>query len=261
MDVERILKIGYLDAIKLDGTLEPVYESNGTIILPDTTFKESLDKSDEAFKHGIAHLRINLIGESSTDINSVDLDKMRQDREESGLVKLESNSSIDRYILAYIDILILKSDYTIPFRLEANGKKESDFEKLAKSTDKLELMLTALDVGKYIADKYDYSGDWINIAIVDKVYVQPAFRRCKISTWLHLNLADIINMYGLVFPNAVLLSYGDFSNEAEELFKMSREQYNKMLIRHYKSVGYNRIQRILIKSLLDNKNILYKLFV
>ena len=182
MNVEKILRAGYFDNIRVDGIINPVYDSTGTIILPDSSFKESLDMSDEAYKHGVAHLKIILIGESNTKINFTELEHMRSDRESWGLTRLPSDKSIDRYVIAYADILILKSDYAIPYKVEANGKTEEDIEKLAKTDDTLSLMLAALNIGDWIEKNYDYNRDCINIAIVNKVYVLPLFRRCGISS-------------------------------------------------------------------------------
>lgn len=261
MDVEKILRAGYFDRLKIDGVLKPVYNSTGTIILPNKSFKDSLNKSEEAFKHGVAHLKLSLIGECDTNICFTDLEHMREDRQNWGIIKLPSNKTIDRYLVAYLEILILKSDYAIPYKIVANGKTEKDIEKLAKTNDTLEVFLAALELGEYIINKFSYSNDWVNIAIIDKVYVQPIFRRSKISTWLHENIADIINMYSLVFPNGIILSYGDFSKEAESRFNMSRNTYNKMLLSHYKSMGYSNIGKLGLNGVDSSSNILYKLLV
>lgn len=261
MDVEKILRAGYFDRLKIDGVLKPVYNSTGTVIMHGESFKQSLDKSEEAFKHGVAHLKLSLIGECDTNICFSDLEHMREDRQRWGITKLPSTESVDRYLVAYLDILILKSDYAIPYKIVSNGKTEKDIEKLAKTNDALEVFLAALELGKYIIKKYNYSTDWVNIAIIDKVYVLPIFRRCRISTWLHENIADIINMYSLVFPNGIILSYGDFSKEAEKQFNMDRNTYNKMLISHYKSMGYGNISKLGLSGIDNTNNILYKLLV
>lgn len=260
MDIEKIMRAGYFDNIRIDGVLTPVYNSYGTILRPNSTFKESLDKSDEAYKHGVAHLRINIIGESSTNINFGELVNMRQDRRRSRIPKLKGLPGIDRYIIGYSTIMILKGDYAIPYKINSTGKTEKDIEKLVKTNDLLELMLAALKLNKYVSDEYDCPGDWNNIAIVDKVYVYPVFRRCGISTWIHLNMADIINMYSLVFPNGILLSYGDFANERKR-YGMSTREYNNMLIKHYKSLGYDKVGKLKLDAIPYNSNIMYKILI
>lgn len=261
MDVEKILRTGYFDRLKITGVLKPVYESDGTVLMPNSSLKESLNKSDEAYKNGVAHLCIQFIGECDTNISSSEIIRMREDRENCGLIKIPSSPDVDRYEIAYIDILIIKSDYALPYKIESNGKTEKDIEKLAKTSDMLEIMLVALDIGDYIHKQYNYSKDWVNIAIINKVYVKPVFRRCGISSWIHSNIADIINMYGLVFPTGVILTYGDFSHESNKEFGMSNGAYNKMLLNHYKSMGYSNIRKLPIKNSMNTQTILYRLFV
>lgn len=262
MDVEKVLRAGYFDRIKIDGILKPVYEGTGTSIVPFSSFKESLNKSEEAFKHGVAHLKIQLIGECDTNINFVDLTNMREDREKCGIQKVASTTEdVDRYLVGYADILILKGEYAIPYKIEANGKTTKDIEKLAKTPDTLDIMLAALKLGKYITKKYEYPPDWVNIGIVDKVYAYPIFRRCEISTWIHENIADIINMYSLVWASGILLTYGDFSDEAESVFKQSESTYNKMLLNHYKQLGYHSISKLGLDGLIGNSKLMYKLMV
>lgn len=259
MDIERILRDGYFDRLKIDGSLKSIYDSNGLDISNNTTFKYAIEKSDESYKTGLAHLRVQIIGESSTNINSEELGNMRDDRQNNGLIRLESSSNIDRYLVAYVNILLLKNDYAIPFDIKATSKSKQEIEKIAKTNDELELLLEALKLRNRIKNDFGYTDEYISIAIVDKVYVAPIFRRCGISTWLHLNLADIINMYGLVFPTGVVMAYGDFSGESEEFFNMSKREYNLMLLKHYENVGYSKVSKVNIPGILRASNILYKI--
>lgn len=261
MNVEKVLRAGYFDRLKIDGVLKPVYNSTGTTILHECTFKDSLNKSEEAFKHGVAHLKLSLIGECDRNIGFYELERMRKDRKSWNIPKLAGDEQTDRYLVAYADMLILKSDYAIPYKVVANGKTEKDIEKLAKTNDALEVFLAALELGNSIIKKYKYPNDWVNIAIVDKVYVLPIFRRCGISTWIHENIADIINMYSLVFPNGVILSYGDFSDESDKLFGMTRDAYKIMLRKHYESLGYEMINKAGLSGVPSINNIMYKLLV
>ena len=261
MDVEKILRTGYFDRVRIDGMLRPVYGSRGTVIIHNGTFKESLEKSEEAYKHGLAHLVVNIVGECDTNINFNDLEFMRSDRLKQGIIKLPSTRAVDRYSIAKLDIGILKSDCAIPFNLVNNGKTEDAIEKVSNTTDELELYLAALDFSKYITEKYGYSSDWVNIAVVDKVYVAPTFRRSGISTWVHENLADIVNMYGLVYPTGIVMTYGDFAEEADKLFGMNKQEYSKFLINHYESLGYRFMTDVGVQSNEDISDVLCKLMI
>lgn len=261
MEVKKILRAGYFDTLKIDGQLKPINNSKGTVILPNYSFKDALNNSEDAFKHGVASLRINLIGECNSFGSFFKRESMQEDREKAGLVRVPSSSNLDVYMVGYVDVLIVKSDYAIPFEVDAKGKTEKDMERLAKTNDCLEMYLAALGVSKHIVEKHKYSTDYINIAIIDKVYIYPLFRRCKISTWLHNNIADIINMYSLVFPTGIILTFGDFTQESNNQFNMSTAQYNKMLERHYKKLGYFNINKLGINGVSTSSNIMYKLLV
>lgn len=261
MDVEKVLRSGYFDKLKIDGSIKPIINSDGTLLSSTGSFKDALNASTDSFKHAVANLKITLYGEASTDISVSELDRIRKDRQIAGVPAICSNDSADRGIVAYADVLILKGGYTLPFGIIANGRSEKDLVKLANTEDMLELLVAATKLSEYIKDKSSYSEDWINIAIINKVYVFPIFRRCGISKWLHCNISDIINMYSLVFPLGIVQMYGDFSGECKRLFNMDNNTYNKMLYAHYKSLGYNKLHKLKIKNAPSSELILYKLLI
>ena len=261
MDVSKILRSGYFDHIRITGEFKPIYDSDGIDITSGDTFKNSVGDSAESFKNGVAQLKIYIIGESIPSEASSIVERMREDRKEAGLKCIETINGVDRYVVAYMNILIIKGDNAITFGIEDNGKSTQSFEKLAKTADMLELMLSAFKLNKHIKSRYRYTDDYINIAIIEKVYVLPIFRRSGISEWLHNNIGDIINMFALVWPTGLILTYGDFSNEAETNFKMSTEHYNNMLYTHYKKLGYESIRKITQSNDIGSANIMYKLLI
>lgn len=261
MDVEKVLRSGYFDKLKIDGSIKPIINSDGTLLSSTGSFKDALNASTDSFKHAVANLKITLYGEASTDISVRELDRIRKDRQIAGVPVICRNDSADRGIVAYADVLILKGGYTLPFGIVANGRSEKDLVKLANTEDMLELLVAATKLSEYIKDKSSYSEDWINIAIINKVYVFPIFRRCGISKWIHCNISDIINMYSLVFPLGIVQMYGDFSGECKRLFNMDNTTYNKMLYAHYKSLGYNKLHKLKIKNAPSSELILYKLLI
>lgn len=262
LDINKILRTGYFDTIKIDGTIKPVMGSTGTIISGDDTFRSSLEQSSEKFKHGVAHLRLQLTGESKIDANIEELEEMREDREENGIKRLTGTQFVDRYLIAYADILILKSNYSLPYKLSASGKDEESLIALGNTPDIKELLISSLELADKIESKYSYPKDCIAIAIVNKVYVIPIFRRSGISTWIHQNIADLINMYAMMFPTGIMLMYGDFSHEAGKLFKMENATYNKMLKNHYKKLGYKVFNGGSNGMMpVEMSSIMYKLFI
>ena len=261
MDVHKILKNGYFDAIKVTGALRPIYGSDGIDITYGETFINSANNSKEAFKNGLAQLRIYMIGESNDKGSSDVVRDMQEDRERSGIKCIEKSNNRSRYIIAHVDLIIVKCNNAIPLGIDENGKDEGSFHKLAKANDILELLLATIDLREHIKSKSDYTDDYISIVIVDKVYVQPPFRRSGISEWIHENMADMVNMFSLVWPAGILLAYGDFCNEAKSMFNMSSNKYNNMLLNHYKRLGYESVRKIALNKNTLSSNILYKTLV
>lgn len=236
MNIKNILRLGYFDRIKVDAELKPIIKSEGIEIRSNLSFINSAELSTESHKYGFAQLKISIIGECDTNISFLELERMRDDRSSNNLIKLQSNRLVDKYLIAYADLILLKSGYSLPSHLGENGKTEYDIEKLAKSGDMLDLMLSALEFQRLIIEKHPDSKGLV--AIVNKVYVTQLFRRNGISTYIHKNMADLINLYAMMFPSGIVLTYGDFAGEAKLMFNMSRQAYTKMLIRHYKDLGY-----------------------
>lgn len=262
MDYKNILRIGYFDRILLTGANQPIITNPSIEVVDESSFKDCLEVSKQSFKNGLATLRIELLGECDNNIAFAELERMRDERNRMGLKRVDSTKKYDRYLIAYIDITILKSNYAMPFELRINGKTEEDMIKVAKSEDTLELLVASLELVKFISEKYNYSEDCISIAIVDKIYIYNSFRRNGIATWLHSNLPDIINTYAMQFPNGIILSYGDFAGEAETIFNMSHDAYAKMLIKHYKNLGYKNKHIIKFgKSPKIADSILYKILL
>lgn len=262
MNVDKILRTGYFDEIRVDGTCKPIFRSSGTLIKSDTSFKSLLEDSEEGFKHGVANILIQLTGGSTITADIEDMERMREDRESSGIKRIPGSSTMDKYLIAYADILLLKSNYSIPFELKASGKDRDSLYNAGTTQDMKEILVEALNLSDKIEDKYKYPKDCISIAIVNKVYVLPVFRRSGISTWIHNNIADLVNMYGLQFPTGILLTYGDFSQEAGKLFGMDNAAYNKMLRSYYKKLGYKSItQNGVVLSIGDQVGIMYKILV
>lgn len=260
LDIKNILRLGYFDRLKIDNELYPVYKSSGIEIQADSTFLDSADISLEAHKYGFSHLKLSIIGECDTNISFLELERMRDDRSNNNLIQLKSTRSVDRYLVGYADLIILKSSYSLPSELLSTGKTEYDIEKLAQTSDMLELMLSALELQKWISSKHPDSKG--SIVIVNKLYVYPIFRRNGISTWMHQNLSDMVNLYSLMYPSGIILTYGDFANEAKLVFGMTNQAYTKMLIRHYKCLGYKDKLGLGLGAPSNlSRNLLYKVII
>ena len=190
-----------------------------------------MELNDTAYTQGIGKLRINILGESVNKDSYEDILRMRKHREDELKLNRIKLGPIDRYIIGYMDIFILKGDATFPKDVTNTGKTLDDINKLAKGEDELLLLTKALSIQNDLMHKYQ-DNNKLNIAIVSKVYIYKTFRQCGISTWLHNNIKDLIKLYSMIDIGAVILIPGDFNSEAESEFGMSKQQYENMLIKH-----------------------------
>lgn len=250
MKVKDICRRGYFDRLIVDGYMMPMYNNKGIEVRDSESLVDAIENNKKSFNQGVGKLRINIAGESLNSDCAESILNAREHREKDlGLVR-QAIGAVDRYNIGYVDILILKSDYSFPDMITNKGKTESDVVKLAKCEDELELLLKAIEVQKKII-KEDNGIDDCNIAIMSKLFVHKEFRRCHISSWVHDNIGDITKVYGMVDVAAVLLIPGDFTRAAENEFNMDTKQYMNMLKKHYKSKGYKALNdNIMCKKLI-----------
>lgn len=248
MNTSKICSLGYFDRVIVDGYTMPMYNTKGIEIGNDASLVDALNTNSQSHAQGIGKIRLSIYGEADFNLSDDNLLGMRFHRENELLLSRTYINNKDRYLIAYADLLILKSDYTFPDEVKNRGKSLNDIKKLAKSEDEYLLLSTALE-RQYIALNNGVNVLFCNIAIVDRVYVNKHFRQCGISRWIHTNIADIIKTYGMINAHEIILIPGDFSNEAEAEFGMSKQEYTNILIKHYKSVGYKFLDKtIMCKS-------------
>ena len=238
MDTIKICRLGYFDRVMIDGYSMPMYNGRGIEIKTNCSLIESLDSNIDLNAQGLGKIKVTIVGEAlSNDDIAEEIERMQKHREDDLGLERVKIGNIDRYIIAYADILILKSDESLPSKLTNKGNTLEDIEKLAKGEDKLNLMSKGLDIqSKLVKNNKD-----ANVALIDKVFVHKEFRRCGISKWIHNNIKDIIKIYGLIDVGAALLIPGDFTNSAERDFEMSKDYYEEVLTEHYKNVGYTML--------------------
>ena len=261
MDVMRIRMLGYFDRVLIDGYSMPMYNGRGIELRTNCSIVDALNNMTDCNNQGIGKIKITIVGESINNDTTDEIERMQKHREkELGLERVKLGNT-DRYTIAYADILILKSDSSLPLNLDQKGNKLDDIEKVIKGEDKLNLMSKAVEIqNKLVKNNKD-----ANIALIDKVFVHKEFRRCGISKWIHNNIKDLIKLYGLIDVGAALLIPGDFTNSAQRDFEMSKEYYEEVLTDHYKSVGYTMLSdgvmcknlqtsKLSIKNLLNSVN-------
>lgn len=241
MNVREICRRGYFDKLVVDGYMMPMYNNKGIQIGDDQSLVDAIETNSNAHNQGVGKLKINIMGEALKNGDTIDDMIYYEEHRENklGLIRQDIGTS-DRYSIGYVDILILKSDYSFPDNVTNKGKTEDDISKLAKCEDELELLLRARDIQNDII-KENNGIDDCNIAIIDKLFVNKWFRQCGISSWVHNNIGDITKVYGMLDVAAVLLMPGDFTDAAGKEFGMSTKQYTNMLIKHYKKQGYKYI--------------------
>lgn len=236
MDTAGISRVGRFDRVYITGLVEPLYKSNGITIANNQSLSGSVETYGENKHCGLAKLHIDIHG------NDID------------------NNSDE--IIASANIIIIKSSYSIMFGLSNNGRNYQSFEEITSNVYELNILNAALEVSKYISKKCRIDDDTINIGIIDNVIVKSEYRRFKISTWIHYNIANIINAYCMLFPSAIILEYGDVLDSAEKEFKCSKEEYMDILKNHYINLGYQELKTLRIKnSDIDQSRLMYKLLI
>jgi hypothetical protein len=248
MNVDRLCTFGYFDRIVVDGYTIPMFNAKGITIKNDENLIEAVNNNYNSYDQGIGKLRLTIYGEAEFNISDDNLLNMRFHREQKlGLMRIKVDNN-DRYAIAYADILILKNN--------ANDldKKEqiNEMLKRAKTEDEAYLLSKAIEIQN--RDLKKYNANECNIAIVEKVYVNKAFRGCKISSWIHDNIGDIVKTFGMVDISASLLIPGDFAGESK-LFRMDPLEYKVFLAKHYKHHGYVILDKpIMYKDLKEKSN-------
>lgn len=236
MEVRKICSLGYFDRLILDGYTMPMYNSRGIELHDNESLRDALENSKQHYSQRIGKLRINVIGEAFNKETYEEILNMRNYRDTKLKLKRDKLGTIDRYTIGYVDLLILKSDYS--YIDQSNKEKiEDDIIKFAKIDDQSRLIIKAIETMQNIANNSNKKEE-CNVAIVDRVYVDKEFRKHGLSKWIHTNIGDIIKIYAMVDIRAVLLIPGDFSNEAESEFNLSKQEYVNLLIKHYKKTGY-----------------------
>lgn len=253
MNVRKICGLGYFDRLIVDGYMIPIYNAKGIEIKSDESLKDAIETNKQVYYQGIGKLKINICGETINSETYEEILRMREHRENELMLKRNKLGTTDRYIIGYVDILILKSDYLFPEEISNKGKTVDDIIKLAKGENELKLLLKALEIQQEIIKK-DNGIDDCNIAILDKIYIDKEFRRCGIASWVHNNIGDISKIYGMIDIAAVLLTPGDFADEAEKVYNITTQSYTKILEEHYLQLGYKNIGNdIMCKKLIKNK--------
>lgn len=242
MEVNKICSLGYFDRVLVDGYTMSMFNTRGIEIKNEETLVDSINTNIQSYAQGVGKIRVTIYGESVFNLEDDNLLGMRWHREQELKLSRTKVDNNDRYAIAYVDILILKSDFSFPDKVQNRGKSHDDIAKLARGEDEFMLLSKALDIQRTILAESNGMAD-CNIAIVDRVYVNKHFRKCGISRWIHLNILDIIKTYGVISASAVLLIPGDFSDEAEKIFGLSKKDYKDMLIKHYKNTGYKFIDK------------------
>lgn len=232
MNISEVCRRGYFDNVIIDGYTMPLYNSMGIELHNNESLNEALDLKTQAYLHGLAKIRVNIYGKVENYESAEDITQMQLYRsEEIGLVR-QAIGRFDRYLIGYVDIIIVKGNCVFPTDVESKGISEEAAVKVAKSDDQFNLIIQAIKMQR---DKD------VNIAIIDKIFIDKHFRRCGVASWIHNNIQEVVKVFGLIDINDVLLTPGDFTQAAESEFNMSTKQYNKMLAKHYRGLGYRFI--------------------
>lgn len=259
MNVQMICALGGFDRIFVDGTTNTM-PASGITINNNDSFLECLNNDPMIHEHSITRLRINIIGEI---IESSDIDEVRQYKKalEHDGVKAMQTGIVSRYCIGYANIILLKgNEYFMTEESFSKSKNEQSMEIIGKKGDESGLLVAALRLGNHIVNTVRNEYDDATIAVIDRIFVHRKFRHLGISTWIHDNVCDIIHTYSLCRPNATLLAYADFTNEAAYL-NITQDDYLDTLHKHYVDRGYLEFSKLFrLKDGIDARRIMYKLY-
>lgn len=225
MELSEIKRLGNFDDLVAEGVVSPLYKSGGIKLSTQFSLSENLDTFNDCKYNSICKIHFTLSG------------------------VIYGNYEL-KYPVAWADILILKGRNHTPVNVENDGRRLVEFRRLSKTPDEYELYSVAFAMSRAMGDK--------DVAIVNKVYVSPNFRKLGINRWIHDNIFDIINIFSFLEPNIVILQVGDFNNESRN-FGLSAHEYYSFLRAIYRKLGYKSvglITKLQIKVLGDN--ILFK---
>lgn len=193
--------------------------------------------------------RIELIGESNlSDWQESEIIRQRNNRKLYNIKPVQLNKNgVDRYIIGYINILYTDSK---KIGIE-NCLKEQSLKQLAQQQDELD----TLDfLQKYSLEIEKSKRKQAQIGLIDRMYVDQAFRGNRIGGWMLDNITDIVEFYSKVKLDALVLEAGDFANEAETQFKMSREQYvTTYLEKFYSKHGFKKYRSNSLQGILNKE--------
>ena len=258
MDVNMINARGGFDRLLIDGSLSTMPLS-GVTLNNDESLLESIHNDPKIHEHSLMRLRVNLIGEINEGSKDFEAIRFRDELDRIG-VKCLLRGKTSRYCIGYVSLIILKCNNYFDSDSISDFKSEQSMELIAKKIDEASILIAALRLSKLINSTWKNDCKDSIVAIIDKVFVHQRFRNLGVSKWLHRNMSDIVQTYSLQKPNACLLYYADFLNEAGKL-EMSEEKYLEMLHNHYLKEGYQEFNKLSrLKDGIDAKRIMYKLY-
>lgn len=220
MNIREICRRGYFDKVTLNISIEPIISSD-TEIYSDMSFLECISNESNQVDNTISKVRLSILGVDFIKRNCIRPDELSKDKKRGANVFKVEHNDIKSFLIAYSDIFIVKDSSNICITKDRPSNYNYDVDMLI---DK------AIEIQKK-------SNGRNHIAIVDKLFVNEQYRRCGISSWVHINLRDIIMTYMDINIGDVLLIPGDFSNEAERL-SIPEKAYTDMLKKHYSELGY-----------------------
>lgn len=251
MNINDICRIGFFDKVTMSLQVEPVCV-NDIEIFGDSSFVECTSSYGNHLDNSIMKVRINILGVEDIHKQVITPDELTKRANRGANVFKDGDAHQKSYLLAYANLLII---------MDVDRNKSAILDSFKNELDKQRLVGAAFSLQSRGANKAQSQANGFirnHIAIVDRLYVYPAYRRCRISSWIHNNLREILFSYVNVTVGDILLIPGDFSNESAERFNMTPREYNNLLNKHYENLGYKPfnenilINRISKATLADN---------
>lgn len=251
MNVGEICRLGFFDKVTISLQVEPVC-LNDIELFGECNFAACANSYGNSLDNSIMKVRINILGVEDIHKQVITPDELTKRANRGANIFKDGGNHHKSYLLAYADVLVI---------MDVDRNKSIILDAFNGESDKQRLVSAAFSLQSRGANKAQSQANGFvrnHIAIIDRLYVFPAYRRCRISSWINNNLREILFSYVNVAVGDVLLIPGDFSNESADKFDMTPREYSIMLNKHYETLGYKPfsenilINRVSKATLSDN---------
>lgn len=233
MDLQRIKYAGEFERISVVGQAGVQSRQTGVEIQDQDSFLSNLHKCEEYPKQLIDSCTIYLVGDVNIqDMPQEDINSQRMNHKAYNIRPYVLGiNGYDRYIIGFMTVLIYDGQKIGLEKALQNDNLSISMQ--AKQQDEIEMFeyLNSIAIDAVRHRKQ------IRLGLLDRMYIAEVFRKNGIGGWFIDNLRDLVSFYSKTRLDELVLETGDFQNESQQKFGMTREQYTDFLKKFYSKHG------------------------